>query len=474
MSAAIRAGCRFPLLFLLVAVTACAVPDNVRRYVPPGIGRDEAARIAAHGFRPEHVGFVLHDLDTGERVAGHRAREGFIPASVAKLPTVVAALEILGHDHRFRTEVLARGEVHEGVLKGDLILRGGGDPLLSPADLLSLAAALRDAGLRRVEGRFLFDDTGLARRTGIEPSQPGDAGYNPGIGALSLDFNRVLVRWRPHAGGIEAFAASPVDLPGVGITEGRHFRHRDGRWLLPRALSSEGAEWLPVKDPGKSTAAVFRSLCRMHGVNLPEPRPGAMPAGARLVARHESPPLATIARAGLEFSNNLIAEMIGLAASRAETGEKLSLKDSAAVLSKRLGVSWSLANHSGLSVRSRVTPADMAQVVRRAHGSLDGFVELLPSSAWKESFDGRFAEPATALRVWAKTGTMNYASGMAGVLFAHSGRRLAFALFVTDFDRRRHYDADRDTPGSEAAAEAWRIRAKALEEGLVTRWVLAY
>ncbi len=455
----------FLILFLLAAVTSCAGRSDIPPDVRTGAIPDEAAGIAAHGFEPERVGYALYDLDTGKRLAGHRAGERFIPASVAKLPTMVAALEILGPDHRFRTEVLAVGPLRDGVLKGDLYLRGGGDPLLSPPDLLSLSSALRGVGVERVEGRFLYDETGLTALSQIEPSQPADAGYNPGVGALAFDFNRVLARRRPHGEGGAVFTASPVEFPGLDAIAGPDFR---------RGLRAEGGEWRPVKAPGKYAAKVFRSLCRMQGVALPEPQPGATPAEARLLAVHESPPLDAIARVGLEFSNNLVAEMVGLAASRAEMGENLTLEASAAALSKRLGASWFLTNHSGLSARSRVSPEQMAAVARRAHASLDGFIALLPPSAWKEGLDGRFAERATALRVWAKTGTMNYASGMAGILFAHSGRRLAFALFVTDFERRGRYDADREAPGAEDAAEAWRVRAKALEESLVTRWVLAY
>src|SRR5918995_1761336 len=82
-----------------------------------------------------------------------------IPASTAKLATAVAALDVLGPEHRFRTELLTSGVIEHGVLRGDLILRGGGDPLLDLPDLLGLAVRLENTGIREVDGHFLIDDS---------------------------------------------------------------------------------------------------------------------------------------------------------------------------------------------------------------------------------------------------------------------------------------------------------------------------
>ena len=116
------------------------------------------------------VGYLLIDLESGQVLAELNPDLPLIPASTAKLATAVAALDVLGPEHRFSTELLARGALTGGVLHGDLVLRGGGDPFLDLADLLGLAVRLKNSGIREVEGRFLIDDTALPRFAEIEPS----------------------------------------------------------------------------------------------------------------------------------------------------------------------------------------------------------------------------------------------------------------------------------------------------------------
>ena len=457
---------------------------------PPPPRGDGLAIIAGHGLAPETVGYALYDAETGARVAAKSEHTPFIPASLAKLPTTVAALDILGPDFRFSTPLLITGTVRDGTLDGTLTLKGGGDPMLSPADLMSLARKLRAAGIRRLDGGFFVDTSLIAGGAEIEPRQPDDAAYNPGFGALSLDFNRILMTWAPGPDGTRVYAASPTGPGDVGLAPpstppgpGFVYAGRGEAWLLSPGAPGAGAEWLPVKHPGLHAAWVFRQLARMNGTALPPPRRGRAPPLAREIARHTGAPLMRTVRAGLEFSNNLVAEMIGLAASRRLAGRGLSLKQSSARLTAWLkeripGISWRgyvLDNHSGLSSASRATPRQMVAVLRYAEGRRD-YQALLPASGWKESLGGRLAEPSAALRVWAKTGTLKYASAIAGILFTARNRRLVFALFITDLEKRRRYDrtANQAAPGVAARAEAWLDRAKALEEALIRRWIAVY
>ena len=463
---------------------------DVRAAGPPPPRGDGLAIIARHGMAPETVGYAVYDAETGARVAAKSENTPFIPASVAKVPTTVAALEILGPDFRFRTPLLITGKVEDGTLDGTLYLKGGGDPMLSPADLMSLARKLRAAGIRRLNGGFYVDTSLIAGGAEIEPRQPDDAGYNPGFGALSLDFNRILMTWAPGPDETRVFAASPtgpgdVSLAPPSTPPGPNFvyRGRGEAWLLSPRAPGAGAEWLPVKQPGLYAGQVFRQLARMNGTALPPPGRGAAPTDAREIARHTGEPLIRTVRAGLEFSNNLVAEMIGLAASRRLTGRKLTLKESSARLTAWLkeripGISWRgyvLDNHSGLSSGSRATPRQMVSVLRYAEARRD-YHALLGASGWKESLGGRLADASAALRVWAKTGTLKYASGIAGTLFTAKNRRLVFALFITDMEKRRRYDrtANQAAPGVAAPAEAWLERAKALEEALIRRWIAVY
>ncbi|MFQ5765895.1 MAG: D-alanyl-D-alanine carboxypeptidase/D-alanyl-D-alanine-endopeptidase, partial [Rhodospirillales bacterium] len=453
---------------------------------------------ARHRLSDASVGYVLYELAGGRTLAARNEHAPFIPASTAKVATTVAALNILGPDYRFETRVLATGEVEDGVLKGNLYLQGTGDPLLQPQDLLGLAQRLRDLGVTAVEGGFHYDASFLKTTARIDAGQPESAGYNPGVGALSLDFNQTLLSWRRGAepGTARAFETPAFDEagPGLGDTDpgpGRHLVHVGpvgaSRWLLSPMAPAEGAQFLPVKRPGLRTARVFRRLAKLVGVTLPEPTAAPAPGDARPLARVGSLALVDVVRQALEHSNNMVAELIGQVAARRLTGEAAGLADGANALAGWLkaqlaDVSWEgfrLVNHSGLSSAARASPAQMAAIVRFAAGQRYGgwsYPALLPAAGMRDALGGRFHDPATALRVWAKTGTLKYAKGLAGLLHTQQDRRLAFALYVTDFAKRRVYDeaTNVQAPDVVAAADEWIARAEAFEEDLVREWILQF
>ncbi len=459
----------FALLFLLVP--ALRAEDSA-----------DAGLLARFAFREEAASWLLVDLATGETRAAHHPDRPRIPASTVKLATAVAALEILGGDRRLSTELLATGAVEEGVLHGDLVLRGGGDPLLDIADLLDLALALRDLGVDGVEGAFLLDDGLLPRFPEIAPSEPGSAPYNAGIGALTVDFARVrLVPGEVPASVPPLFEAGLVwtDRP-VPPPETARFEDDAGseaRWAIPR---DGRARALPVKDAGMHAAAIFRELARGAGILLPAPRRGPTPPTAGVLARVESAPLRRIVRGMLLYSNNQVAETLGLLTGRA-LGDTppVSLAASAARmlrgLAERLSaVDWSsaeLANHSGLGAGSRLTAGQLVALLRRG-ADRHRLAALLPASGWAGTLRRRLEEPATALRIWAKTGTIDYASAVAGYLLPANGRMQAFAVMLDDPVARAIYDRRPEKSVAELAdADRWNERARAFQDALLSRWL---
>lgn len=464
---------------------------------PLETGRDLMERLVLSGY----AGWALADLDTGEVLDSHQPDRSFAPASVAKLPTALFALDALGVDHRFETRLVAIGPVEGGLLRGDLVLRGGHDPELDTDTLAPLAKALSDAGITGVRGRFIVDTNGGVRVPQIDPNQPVDVAYNPGVSALNLNFNRVFLRWGPQvrsqgtdARGVALSAkAERLEMPvetvraRVRSRRGYPFAHQladTGEvWdLSNRALTGSGARWLPVKQPELYAGDVLRALARSRGIRLPRPEFGR-PAGSAvpwLLARRESRLLPTILSDMLKFSTNLTAEVVGTAAAIESGARPETLAQSAAVMNAWAGkLSGALpgdprlrfVNHSGLTTLSRVSPARMVQFLvaatRIPHGPILGTSDLPGPGAlllrpYSVAIDD---DPLDLSRVEirAKTGTMDKIRGLAGYIRAANGRRMAFAIFANDLGNRGQARRGID--------RGWMNRARNFERSLIRIWL---
>ena len=472
------------------AASAAALDVSLRPRLRPGHLAPDAPAAAealiARSLPDGAVSYAVADAGTGEVLEDRHAALGLPPASVAKTITALYALDTLGADHRFATRLLARGELRDGVLDGDLVLAGGGDPTLDTRGLAELAAGLKAAGLREVRGRFLVWAGALRYARQIDPGQPAHVGYNPAIGGLALNFNRVRFEWTRAGKGygvsmdaragryrpeVQAARMAVVDRAAPVYT----YREKGGvdHWTVARgALGSGGARWLPVRRPDLYAADVFRTLARAHGIELPREEVAETAPAGREIAVHRSDDLAAILRGMLKYSNNLTAEMVGMSASRARAGQVVGLRASAGLMSRWAEVGMglrqvALVDHSGLGDRSRLAAADMVRALAsaRARQALAPLLKTMPM---------RFSNPGAAadVTVRAKTGTLNFVSGLAGYIAGNGERELAFAVFAADLPRRADIPrARRERP---PGARAWNRRARNLQKALVERWERVY
>ncbi|MFV0360994.1 D-alanyl-D-alanine carboxypeptidase/D-alanyl-D-alanine-endopeptidase [Tropicimonas sp.] len=430
------------------------------------------------------VGFAVADAATGEVLEVLNPLLPQPPASTCKALTALYALDALGPDFRFRTTLTGTGPVVEGVLKGDLVLSGSGDPTLDTDRLATLAANLRDAGVRQVEGRFLTWDGALPRIDRIDSEQPDQVGYNPGVSGLNLNFNRVHFEWRRAGKGwstaMDARSAAyrpDVTVARMAVVTRRYpiYTYEDSGeadlWTVASgALGDDGSRWLPVRKPAAYTAEVFQILARAEGIPLAGAQPAeAAPAGEELAAV-ESGDLRTILRGMLKHSTNITAEAVGLAATARRAGQVDSLPSSAGSMSQwlagRIGSPKpALVDHSGLGGASRICARDMVEALVRIGPGLD--LEPLLKPVTMKDDKGRPIEnhPVTIL---AKTGTLNFVSALAGYITLPGGRRLAFATFVADTARRDAIPLEqRERPDG---LSGWLGRARMLQIRLIDRW----
>lgn len=430
---------------------------------------DAEALIAAAGLGGQ-VSFAVLDGRNGAVLAGRQPQLAQPPASVAKAITALYATQKLGNGFRFATRLIATGPVQGGIVQGDLVLIGAGDPTLTTDQLGDMAAALRAKGVRGLRGRFLVHAGALPRIAEIDHGQPEHVGYNPSISGMNLNFNRVHFEWKRGPNGWQTGMDARGDrfVPAVRLARARivdrasplfTYERSEGqeRWTVAAAsLGRGGSRWLPVRQPDRYAGEVFQTLCAAQGIKLPDPALTTAQPGGTTLAQIASPALPEMLRDMLRHSTNLTAEALGLLASGAG-----SLSASGGAMSDWLrsthGVESRFLDHSGLGGQSRISAAAMAGALMRAP-QISG---LMRPFATRERARG------PGPQVLAKTGTLNFVSGLAG--FVPGPRPLVFAIFCADPPRRDALrGSERESP---AGGPQWTRRARTLQGQLIEAWV---
>ena len=434
------------------------------------------------------VGFVVADAATGEVLEAMNGDLGLPPASTLKTITSLYALETLGPDFRFATRLVATGPVEGGVLKGDLVLVGSGDPTLDTDRLAELSQGLTAAGITRVDGLFLTWSQSLPQLAAIDPDQPVQVGYNPGISGLNLNFNRVHFEWRRAGKGWTTAmdARSNAYRPAVSMARMAVADRKmpiytyadDGAaelWTVASwALGDAGSRWLPVRRPADYTAEVFQDLAQSKGVTLPPAEEAAEAPQGTVLSEVVSDELREILRDMLKFSTNMTAEVVGMTTSAARSGRPEPLPGSAEQMATWLGSRIALAppglvDHSGLGGASRITATDMVDALVRIGPAVD-LEPILKPITLKDS-QGR-PQPDNPVTVQAKTGTLNFVSALAGYANLPGGRKLAFTIFTADVPRRDALTMDqRESPDG---LSPWLGRSRNLQMRLLERWAGLY
>lgn len=349
-------------------------------------GLSQDLRRSARALGPQAS---LHVTDArGTSVVSVRANVPRAPASTAKLLTAAAALQDLGAATRLQTSVTTTSTIDTaGLLRGNLIVRGGGDPLFGTPPFTSttaLADAVVGAGIRRIEGSVLGDGTlfdGLRGRLGVA--------FDPEVGGA---------------------------LGGLTFHRGRQ--------------AADG----PVQpDPDRAAAAAFDDALEARGVVITgRPQAALTPGTGQPIASAASPDVRTMLGLMLRTSDNFIAEMLAkrIAVAQAPPGTTAAGATRIAGLAQRAtGRMVTLIDGSGLDPRSRVTARQLVIILRRLAAA--GLDRELPTGGQGTLTDRLTTAPAAG-RCRMKTGTLpdHDVSALAGRCRTLRGRTLYFALLT--------------------------------------------
>ena len=366
---------RAALLAVLVALLAPA-PASA------GLRERLAAALAVPNVSQAQTGALAVDLRTGQAVFARNEERGLLPASTEKLAVAYAALVSLGVEFRYETDVLGEGRIEGSTWQGNLVLKGFGDPTLTRASLRRLALGVRAFGIRRVTGGIV-----------------GDESY--------FDDQRVVSGWKP---GFLIEESPP--LSALIVDRGK-------------------VDGYTSRNPALSAAALFRLELRRAGVAVAgRPRTGRTRAPDFPLAFVHSRPLGDIVRTMGVESDNFVAEMLLKQLGAQESGRGTSAGGAAAVTAilRTGGVPLGgvrVVDGSGLSYLNRLTAASLVGLLRLAWADPEFravFLRTLPVAGVSGTLRKRLQ--SLRGRVYAKTGTTNAASTLAGYVPG----RYAFAV----------------------------------------------
>ncbi|MSQ89265.1 MAG: D-alanyl-D-alanine carboxypeptidase/D-alanyl-D-alanine-endopeptidase [Betaproteobacteria bacterium] len=425
--------------------------------------RPVAQALAAAKIPTEGAAVVVQEVGAPRALLSVNSGAPMNPASVMKLVTTYAALDLLGPAYRWKTEVTTTAPVREGKLEGNLVLKGYGDPKLDLEAFWLLLRALRGKGLRELRGDLVLDRSHFERVTDHAGRFDGDAfrPYNVLPDALLVNFKSLRFAFvpEPERGTVRLYVEPrPPGLEVVNIlrlTEGACPVGQAFRDLLkpmfeperPRALFSGqypvscGEKDLNVAllEPDAHVAGLMRQLwTEMGGTWTGATREGLAPPEARLLHVHESPPLAEIVRDTNKFSNNVMARHLYLTLGAEGAGAPANSDKAAAALKAwiaRMGIvapELVMENGSGLSRIERISAANLANLLQAAWRSavMPEFIASLPVAAVDGTMRRRLKGEGIAGQAHIKTGLLSGARAMAGYVLDRSGRRHVVVMLV--------------------------------------------
>jgi len=419
------------------------------------------------------VGVRIESLRTGEVLFARNSNKLVVPASNMKLLTMSVAADRLGWDFRFETKLEAAGQIANGILTGDLIVTGGGDPSITSPDLghpqlfLDWADALKQAGIREVRGRLIGDDNAFDDG-GIGAGWAWDYltdNYAAPSGALS--FNENVVTYRIAPGKTEGDPAAVTSAPpgatfsvinnartgAAGSTASVSLDRMPGSTALivSGRVPAGGAtvsRTTTIDNPTRYFVEALRLALESRGIRVSEgafdvdDATSVAPAeGRKLIARRESAPLSALGGYFLKVSQNYYGEMFLKAIGRAP-GRAGTAATGRAVVRETLGAwgigadAFVMSDGSGLSRYDYVTADTIVAILKHVwqDEKLRGpFLAALPVSAYDGTLSSRMRNTPLAGRVQAKTGTISNMRSLSGYLTTDSGERIVFSIIANHF-----------------------------------------
>jgi D-alanyl-D-alanine carboxypeptidase/D-alanyl-D-alanine-endopeptidase (penicillin-binding protein 4) len=447
----------FILNILILPVSSQNLPDSVRQ------------ALNQSGIPESATGIYVHEIGTTQPVIAFNSDKPMNPASVMKLVTTFAGLELLGPAYTWETKIYANGVLKEDKLQGDLIIKGYGDPRLNLENFWLLTRRLRQTGLREITGDLVLDSSYFdvpIKDPAVFDNKPYRA-YNIAPEALLVNYRTTELRITPQLESKNIrIIINPlpefIDLNnnlkltwgkcgewrnalGTNIRIDTESNHRtsvtfNGSYSIN---CGEKSLLLSLHNSPTYTLELFKHLWREQGgIFNGKVRAGTVPDERLQLETHQSPPLAEIIRDINKFSNNIAARQLYLALGTVTGNEPATLtKSNDAIrqwlMSKKLDFpEFIIENGSGLSRNGRISARHLGKLLLKAFQSsvMPEFISSLPILAVDGTMKKRLNGTTVTGQAHIKTGLLNGVKTMAGYMLDKSGRRVTVVFLVNHYN----------------------------------------
>lgn len=417
-----------------------------------------------------NISVSVRSIDSGKLVYQNNGDVGIKPASTLKLLTATTALDVLGENYRFTTELYIDGQVQDHVLLGNIYVKGGGDPTLQEENFKTFAIALKRAGITSVSGHLYGDDTmfigpqltpGIAKhdesyyyaaRTSALTMSPDDD-YDSGTILIEVKANSIgktpIIDVKPNLSGMNITNKAITVAANEKNTIEIYREYNTNKVVITGQIPIEDStkEWISVLDPTINTLHALKQVFKQSGITFSANsiiEKKVVPTEAKLVYTKKSIPLKKIMVPFLKLSNNSIADILVRTMGKEQFGVG-SLEHGLQAMNdygRNIGLQmnlWSFEDGSGMSHSNKITANQLTNLLFFVQNKpyYSTFYNSLPIGGEQERLVGgslkeRFKTPFLINRVVAKTGYIAGVYSLAGYFTAKSGKQYVFSILTQD------------------------------------------
>jgi len=418
-----------------------AIPDRIQRIID------------GHNLPVSSFSFVVQEVGTNQPLLEHNPRAPMNPASAIKTLTTLAALDTLGPAFTWQTELYPLGPIDGGILHGDLLMKGGGDPFLVEDQLRNMLKSLQRAGVENIEGNLVLDGSyfDASVEEGELIDNQGGRAYNTRPNAIIANFQAMTFYFYPHPNGSDVIVHSDPRLPNVKITNRLRQVNRScggyQRGVSFNVNPSDSSEVIfegnfpsrcnryqlvrEVLSAPDYTHGLFSSLwSELGGQFSGDVHLGSVPDEIESIVLWNSLPLSDVIKSINKFSNNVMTRHVLLTLGAEAFGPPATVEKGIEAVINYLessGLDSSqliMTNGAGLSRDTRVTTALLNQVLQGAWGSpyMPEFVASLPVNGMDGTMRNRLRGSRMSGRMHVKTGSLDEAVAVAGFVYSQNNK----------------------------------------------------